>query len=147
MECLAVNPASDFASTVISAGENIIGSTKQTDGGTYSIRYAISNVKNVFNNVDVDPALFGAVKRGKDLFVKVRHTGTRTENGVAVHYPIEVGMSFRFPVNVVNAEDLEYVAQELINAVFLPTTSTLGNTTDYTSNLAKLMMGAFPNSR
>lgn len=142
---LETNTATDFATVKSGAGERIISNTKNTDGGVYTLRYAMSDVKNVFTGSDVDPALYGAVKKGKNLLVKVRHTGTKEEDGRTIHYPVECGVTFKYPVNVVNENDLLQLFEEALNAVLQPKYGTSEAEADIRSNLAKLMRGAFPN--
>jgi hypothetical protein len=135
----------NFATLKIDDSERTLTNIAQTDGGNYTIRYAISDVKNVYTGTGIDPVFWNPVKAGKSLLVKVRHTGVQSDlSGNSFHMPIEVGMTFKFPVNSVNEEDLVYVAQELMNAVFRPN-SPSGGSYDMTSNLRKLMRGAFPN--
>lgn len=133
-----------FVLTKDNAGEIVKANIKQSDSGVYSTRYAIADVKNIYSGTDVDPSLFGAVKRGKNLLIKVRHTGSRQENGVTVHYPIECGITFKYPVNVVNGEDLKLVLLEALDTFCQSNSESTAGHTDVSVALNKFMLGAFP---
>lgn len=138
-----------WGTTKFSAGESILSNLRTEDGTKYSVRYAINDVNNIFAGTDIEPANAGAVRKGKSLLVKVRHTGRLMENvGTAEEpqllfkgeYPVEVGITCKFPNAVVDAYDVRHVVTEAMTALLGDSAST----TDEYAQLTKLMSGSFP---
>lgn len=85
-----------------------------------SFRIAIDDVKNVYANTDIQPALYSVQKKGKRLLVSLRATLRKEDatTGTKVDYPIQTNCVMQYPISAdVNAEDIYACLCDVFSAI------------------------------
>lgn len=92
--------ASDWTLKSQTADTVVLVNTTTPVDQPYTCRIQIQDVGNVYNGTDIDPVLYGPVKRGKSLLASSRLTMriTNDTTGEITDYPIQINTVIKWPV-------------------------------------------------
>lgn len=113
------NTKDDYAIKSQLANEVVLVNTTTPADQVETVRFAITDIANVYNAAEISPTLQSAVKRGKSFVVGLNSTIRVTgDDGIITDYPVQSHIVVKFPLSAnISAEDLR--RQVLRNLAFL----------------------------
>lgn len=100
MSLPALDYDKDFALVENGANAVILSNTTGPVDQPETIRYAISDVSNIYKNSDIQPIHRQDGVRGKKVLISVRDTARVTlGSGDTVDYPVKAGITLEYPLS------------------------------------------------
>lgn len=100
-----INYKSDFCVVTDTPGEAVLSNKTSPVDAPERLRFAMSTVKDVYQNTDIDPGTYSPSKRGSQILVQLNEVWTKSDATLA-SYKINLPVSGHIVLKVPNDSDL-----------------------------------------
>jgi len=133
-----LNFAADFKMKKSADSELIITNITSPLDRPEAIRFGVTDVKNVYNGLDISVAVQSPSKKGTQVLVQVTEVISVTDSSDAM-YRIDLPVSAHLVIKVPNSE---HITGEIVETLVSRVVSSLyANTTDDTTRINSLLRG------
>lgn len=133
-----LNFAADFKTKKSGDSEQIITNITSPLDRPEAIRFGVTDVKNVYNGLDISVAVQSPSKKGTQILVQVTEVISVTDSSDAM-YRIDLPVSAHLVIKVPNSE---HITGEIVETLVSRVVSSLyANTADDTTRINSLLRG------